>query len=82
MPQLDPGTRFRIVIINNGGGRIFARVPSLRALDPSMRERVIENTHPIRFDHWAAMWAIDLQEIVPDAEATQRFWQRYDALWT
>ena len=82
VPQLDPGTRFRIVIINNGGGRIFARVPSLRTLDPALRERVIENTHAIRFDQWAAMWSIDVQEIVPGADATQRFWQRYDALWT
>lgn len=81
VPQLDPGTRFRIVVINNGGGRIFARVPSLRGLDRDLRERIIENTHHIRFEHWAAMWGIDVDEIVPDAEATERVWQRYEALW-
>ncbi|HEX3577436.1 MAG TPA: thiamine pyrophosphate-binding protein, partial [Thermoanaerobaculia bacterium] len=30
VPQLDAGIDWRIVIINNGGGRIFSRVPSLR----------------------------------------------------
>jgi len=82
VPQLGAGTRFRIVIINNGGGRIFSRVASLRTLDPALRERIIENAHAIRFDHWAAMWNIDLTELRPDAEASQRVWERYDALWT
>jgi 2-succinyl-5-enolpyruvyl-6-hydroxy-3-cyclohexene-1-carboxylate synthase len=42
VPQLD--ARFRIVILNNGGGRIFGRVASLRTLDPALRARIIENT--------------------------------------
>ena len=79
VPQLD--ARFRIVIINNGGGRIFGRVASLRALDPALRERLIENVHSVRFDHWAAMWNIDVTELRPDAAASQRVWQRYDELW-
>lgn len=78
-PQLD--ARFRIVIINNGGGRIFGRVASLRALDPSLRERIIENVHDVRFEDWAAMWNIDVTELRPDAEASQRAWKRYDELW-
>ena len=75
--------RFRIVIINNGGGRIFSRVPSLRKLDAAMRERIIENAHDIRFDHWAAMWGIEdrVTELRPDAEASRRAWARYDELW-
>lgn len=90
VPQLDPATRFRIVIINNGGGRIFSRVPSLRKLDPSVRERIIENSHDLRFESWAAMWGLAynddaaaraVHEIRPDAEATARFWDRYDAVW-
>ncbi len=83
VPQLDPGIDFRIVIINNGGGRIFSRVPSLRTLDPSMRERMIENSHALRFDHWAAMWSIEerVTELRPDADSTRRAWERYDALW-
>jgi 2-succinyl-5-enolpyruvyl-6-hydroxy-3-cyclohexene-1-carboxylate synthase len=83
VPQLDPGLDFRIVIINNGGGRIFGRVPSLRNLDAATRERIIENVHGIRFDHWSAMWGIEdrVTELRPDAEASARAWKRYDALW-
>jgi len=80
VPQLGH-RRFRIVIVNNGGGRIFSRVASLQALDSQLRERIIENTHDIRFDHWAAMWNIDVTELRPDAEASKRVWQRYDELW-
>ncbi|HEX7679515.1 MAG TPA: thiamine pyrophosphate-binding protein [Thermoanaerobaculia bacterium] len=81
--QLDAGIDFRIAIINNGGGRIFSRAPSLRRLDPTMRERMIENSHTLRFDHWAAMWSIEdrVTELRPDADSTHRAWERYDALW-
>jgi 2-succinyl-5-enolpyruvyl-6-hydroxy-3-cyclohexene-1-carboxylate synthase len=79
VPQLD--ARFRIVIVNNGGGRIFGRVASLRALDPSLRERIIENVHDVRFEHWAKMWNIDVTELRPDEEASRRVWARYDELW-
>jgi 2-succinyl-5-enolpyruvyl-6-hydroxy-3-cyclohexene-1-carboxylate synthase len=81
--QLDAGIDFRIVIINNGGGRIFSRVPSLRSLDPAVRERMIENSHALRFDQWAAMWGIEdrVTELRPDADASRRAWERYDALW-
>ena len=83
VPQLDAGIDWRIVIINNGGGRIFSRVPSLRKLEASMRERIIENAHDIRFEHWAAMWGIEdrVTELRPDADASRRAWARYDALW-
>jgi 2-succinyl-5-enolpyruvyl-6-hydroxy-3-cyclohexene-1-carboxylate synthase len=83
VPQLDAGIDFRIVIVNNGGGRIFSRVPSLRKLDPAMRERMIENSHALRFDHWAAMWGIEdrVTELRPDVEASRRAWERYDAIW-
>jgi 2-succinyl-5-enolpyruvyl-6-hydroxy-3-cyclohexene-1-carboxylate synthase len=83
VPQLDAGIDFRIVIINNGGGRIFSRVASLRNLDPAMRERMIENSHGIHFEQWAAMWGIGdrVTELQPDAKASRRAWERYDALW-
>jgi 2-succinyl-5-enolpyruvyl-6-hydroxy-3-cyclohexene-1-carboxylate synthase len=80
VPQLGP-TRQRIVIVNNGGGRIFSRVASLRSLDPALRERIIENVHHVRFEHWAAMWSLDVTELRPDADASRRAWQRYDELW-
>lgn len=77
--QLD--ARFRIVVVNNGGGRIFGRVASLRALDPGLRGRIIENEHGFTFEHWAKMWGIDVTELQPDPEASRRVWERYDALW-
>ncbi len=80
LPQLD-GVRARIVVVNNGGGRIFSRVAALRSIEPELRARIIENAHDIHFDHWAAMWQIDVTELRPDAAASQRVWQRYDALW-
>jgi 2-succinyl-5-enolpyruvyl-6-hydroxy-3-cyclohexene-1-carboxylate synthase len=81
VPQLD--VRFRIVIINNGGGRVFDRVASLRRMDPNVRERLVESAHALRFDRWAEMWGISdrCTELLPDRAATQRVWERYDALW-
>ena len=81
VPQLDPDTRFRIVIVNNGGGRIFGRVASLRALDPGVRERIVENVHDVRFEQWAAMWNLEITDLRPDEAASRRAWQRYDELW-
>ena len=78
-PQLDAA--FRIVIINNGGGRIFGRVGALRSLDPALRARIIENEHAFSFEHFAKMWNVEVTELRPDAEASRRVWERYDALW-
>ncbi|HEY0143779.1 MAG TPA: thiamine pyrophosphate-binding protein, partial [Thermoanaerobaculia bacterium] len=73
---------WRIVIVNNGGGRIFSRVASLRSMDAAMRERIIENSHAVRFADWAAMWNIveHVTELLPDAESSRRLWQKYDEL--
>lgn len=81
VPQLD--AVFKIVIINNGGGRIFGRVPSLRKLDGAIRERLIENAHEFQFGQWAAAWNISdhVIELRPDPEASRRAWERYDHLW-
>ena len=81
VPQLGH-RRFRIVVVNNGGGRIFSRVASLRTMDRDVRERIVENTHDVRFEQWAAMWNIDVTELRPDAEASARVWARYDELWS
>jgi 2-succinyl-5-enolpyruvyl-6-hydroxy-3-cyclohexene-1-carboxylate synthase len=80
VPQLGH-RRFRIVVMNNGGGRIFSRVASLRPLEPDVRERIIENAHDVRFDQWAKMWDIDVTELRPEPEASRRAWARYDELW-
>lgn len=75
VPQLD--ATFRMVIINNGGGRIFERVASLRGLNLDL----IENPHQLRFDAWARMWNIDVTELRPDPESSRRAWEKYDRLW-
>ena len=54
LPQLSAGHR-RIVVINNGGGKIFSRVESLRKLDEPSRN-MIENRHDIDFEPWAKLW--------------------------
>lgn len=50
-----PAANRRIVIINNGGGRIFSRVKRLQTLDDTTRS-LIENRHTHRFEAWASMW--------------------------
>ena len=72
VPQLD--TSFRIVIINNRGGRIFERVA---AAD----RRLVINDHELHFDKWGQMFGIDVTELRPDNDASRRVWARYDELW-
>lgn len=54
LAQMPPGQR-RIVVINNGGGRIFARLPALASLDDRAR-CVTENRHQQSFAGWADLW--------------------------
>jgi 2-succinyl-5-enolpyruvyl-6-hydroxy-3-cyclohexene-1-carboxylate synthase len=55
--QLPPGKR-RFVVIQNAGGKIFSRLPSLRGL--TERERALmENPHNISLRGWAEMWGMD-----------------------
>jgi 2-succinyl-5-enolpyruvyl-6-hydroxy-3-cyclohexene-1-carboxylate synthase len=78
----------RIVVVNNGGGQIFARLSPHAAL---------RNEHCLGFGDWARMWGLahhrwtavpgdppvevrSVIELVPDREATARFWAAYDAL--
>ena len=80
VPQLGD-VRFRIIVMNNGGGRIFSRVGSLKSVEPAVRRRVIENTHDVRFEQWAKMWNLEVTELLPDEAASARVWERYDSLW-
>ena len=57
LPQLSRGRR-RIVVIHNGGGRIFSRLPAMAGL-PEPEKRVTENRHEVGFGPWAAMWGIE-----------------------
>lgn len=51
------GTGRVCCIVNNGGGRIFGRLPRLRSLPERARE-VMLNPHRLRFDRWAEMWGM------------------------
>ena len=81
VPQLDAD--FTIVIVNNGGGRIFERVASIRRMPEGSRERLVDNAHSVGFDQWSAMWQIEpkVRELLPDLDATRRAWESYDATW-
>ena len=62
LPQSSPGRR-RLVVINNGGGRIFERLPALRTPGVDTVRDLLVNSHSLRFDHWAAMWGLDYQKV-------------------
>ncbi|MCM2282509.1 MAG: 2-succinyl-5-enolpyruvyl-6-hydroxy-3-cyclohexene-1-carboxylic-acid synthase [Bdellovibrionaceae bacterium] len=85
----NSGLRARLVVINNGGGKIFSRL---------FGSPLFENRHGLGFSAWAAMWGLDHEtwtqvprewrgsdrvviEIRPDEGATERFWNAYDAFW-
>jgi 2-succinyl-5-enolpyruvyl-6-hydroxy-3-cyclohexene-1-carboxylate synthase len=51
-------SRIRIVVINNGGGKIFSQVASLRAL-PDAARAVIENRHTLSFRPLAELWGLE-----------------------
>jgi len=53
--QLDAGKRIRIVVINNGGGKIFSKLPGLEDL-PDDEKKVTENWHGFDFEKWAELW--------------------------
>jgi len=72
----------RIVVVNNGGGRIFRRL---------FRNPRFQHEHTLAFDQWARMWdaayASDaglvperdpvIVELRPDPAETDRFWEGY-----
>lgn len=60
MDQLSSGKR-RIVIVNNGGGRIFSKLPALSGIDEEGK-RVTENRHQHDFAAWAAMWRLEWRQ--------------------
>lgn len=77
-----------IGVINNGGGKIFARM---------FQDAAFENRHELEFSHWAALWQLEYKKIVraadftvdtfsgrkileirPEEQQTLDFWQAYD----
>lgn len=53
-----PVAKRRIVVINNGGGKIFSQVRWLDSLTPEAK-RVMGNPHTISFEPWARMWGMN-----------------------
>ncbi len=50
-----------IVVINNGGGRIFERLPRVKNMSEPT-QKIVANTHDFQFKNWAAMWNMDYQK--------------------
>lgn len=57
LPQLRKSRR-RIVVINNGGGKIFSRVSWLKHAGDDTK-RLMENPHALSFEPWARMWGMN-----------------------
>jgi len=47
-----------LVVVNNGGGRIFERLPRVVGMEESARD-VVTNAHGFSFEGWAAMWGME-----------------------
>jgi len=47
-----------VVVMNNGGGRIFEQLPRVQRMDPAQRS-IIANEHAFSFESWAMMWGWD-----------------------
>jgi 2-succinyl-5-enolpyruvyl-6-hydroxy-3-cyclohexene-1-carboxylate synthase len=87
--QLDPAIDANLVVLNNGGGKIFDR------MFPAAE---FQNRHDLSFRSWAEMWGaqylqpltpseippskpgLRIIELRPDPEATGRFWHAYEEL--
>lgn len=75
-----------IIVINNGGGKIFERI---------FNNPLFENVHDLNFEQWAKMWGLDycnlvenqdlspgsgprVIEIHPSHQQTQDFWKEWE----
>lgn len=83
-----PDMPVKIVVMNNGGGKLFARI---------YKDPVFQHLHDFDFEHFAKSWRIPYTclngtvesgplpnqafvEICPDPAATESFWKAYDEL--
>ncbi|MCH7224723.1 thiamine pyrophosphate-binding protein [Haloferula sp. A504] len=51
-----------LVVVNNGGGQIFSRVPRLASMSGRGRELML-NPHELSLEGWASMWGMDYRVI-------------------
>lgn len=79
-----------IIVVNNGGGKIFSRVFN--------NDAAFENRHRLNFAAWAKMFSLDYEvwteipevisrslhpriiELIPDNEQSDLFWQNYEKM--
>ena len=54
-----------LVVVNNGGGQIFSRLPRLESMADRAKELML-NPHEVRLDGWAAMWSMNYLRIQSD----------------
>ena len=47
-----------LVVINNGGGQIFNRLPKVQGMDQEVAD-LVTNEHEIGFESWAKMWGMN-----------------------
>jgi 2-succinyl-5-enolpyruvyl-6-hydroxy-3-cyclohexene-1-carboxylate synthase len=78
LPQL-PGAKRRIVVINNGGGKIFSRVSWLKGVD-AQTKRAMVNPHDISFEPWAKLWNMEYRlvtdwQTLQDDETPNAIWE-------
>jgi 2-succinyl-5-enolpyruvyl-6-hydroxy-3-cyclohexene-1-carboxylate synthase len=82
-----PKMPIKIIVMNNGGGKIFARI---------YKDPVFQHLHHFDFEHFAKSWKIPYYcmegivenhlpsqafvELCPDPSATISFWNAYDEL--
>ncbi|QQL46101.1 2-succinyl-5-enolpyruvyl-6-hydroxy-3-cyclohexene-1-carboxylic-acid synthase [Sulfuriroseicoccus oceanibius] len=52
------GTRWRVVVINNGGGQIFSRLPALASMSDRARELLVNDSSNVDFAQWADLWGM------------------------
>lgn len=85
-----PLQNFNLVVVNNGGGRIFQRM---------FAREVLENSHSIKLSGWADLWNLNYEawEVIPDfvgggqgprvielmvnGNESAQFWNEWESWW-
>lgn len=59
MAAHSASTRWRVVVVNNGGGQIFSRLPYLDGMSGAARELLVNDSSNVDFSKWAGLWNMD-----------------------
>ena len=68
--QVSSGVRLRVVVLNNSGGRIFSRLPSLEGLAEE-EQASVENSHELEFSSVASLWGLHYRRFETAAEFSE-----------